>query len=204
MDLVLHYGDEYVFDAAYAYLLPKPGQLASAAANGTIAGESLATASRLARDNIYRQCASLWVIAVVGALIVYFIFCSLSYFFLYDRRLEHHPRFLKNQIRQEIISSLVAAPTIGVLTVPWFLGEVRGKSALYENVADYGWGYFVFSAVLFLVVTDFLIYWIHRIEHHPSIYKYIHKPHHKWIVPTPYAALAFHPLDGYAQSLPYQ
>lgn len=41
-------------------------------------------------------------------------------------------------------------------------------------------------------------------EHHPSIYKFVHKPHHKWIVPTPYAALAFHPVDGYAQSLPYQ
>ncbi|KAL1409766.1 c-5 sterol desaturase [Vanrija albida] len=202
MDLVLQYSDEYVFDAAYAYLLPKPGQLSSAA-NATVAGETLATASLLARDNIYRQCLSLWAIAVAGGLIVYFIFCSLSYFFLYDRRLEHHPRFLKNQVRQEIMSSLLAGPTIGVLTVPWFLGEVRGKSVLYENIDDYGWGYFVFSAVWFLVCTDFLIYWIHRLEHHPSIYKYIHKPHHKWIVPTPYAALAFHPLDGYAQSLPY-
>lgn len=28
--------------------------------------------------------------------------------------------------------------------------------------------------------------------------------HHAWLVPTPFAALAFHPLDGYAQSLPYQ
>lgn len=41
-------------------------------------------------------------------------------------------------------------------------------------------------------------------QHHKLIYKHVHKPHHKWIVPTPYAALAFHPVDGYAQSLPYQ
>jgi len=39
--------------------------------------------------------------------------------------------------------------------------------------------------------------------HHPLIYKYIHKPHHKWLIPTPFASHAFHPLDGYLQSVPY-
>ena len=77
----------------------------------------------------------------------------------------------------------------------------------------------------FLVFTDYLIYWIHRWEHHPICYKWLHKPHHKWLseystyvlralassavlivppaVPTPFASHAFHPLDGYAQSIPY-
>ena len=74
---------------------------------------------------------------------------------------------------------------------------------MYDNVSDYGWGYLIFTVPFFLVFTDTLIYWIHRSEHHPAVYKYIHKPHHKWIVPTPFASHAFHPLDGYAQSLPY-
>lgn len=54
-----------------------------------------------------------------------------------------------------------------------------------------------------MLFTDYCIYWIHRWLHLPIIYKYIHKPHHKWIIPTPFASHAFHPLDGYAQSLPY-
>jgi Fatty acid hydroxylase superfamily len=33
----------------------------------------------------------------------------------------------------------------------------------------------------FLLVTDYCIYWIHRLEHHPAVYKHIHKPHHKWV-----------------------
>jgi lathosterol oxidase len=61
----------------------------------------------------------------------------------------------------------------------------------------------VATVALFLVFTDFGIYWIHRYEHHPSVYKWLHKPHHKWIVPTPFASHAFHPLDGYLQSIPY-
>lgn len=242
MDLVLEYCDEYAFDAAYAYLFPAPSSTSpSPSSNGTLSSFSSAGASRLARDAIPRQLASLFVIALAAAMVLYFIFCSLSYYLVYDRRLEHHPKFLKNQVRQEIISSMIAAPVIDIMTLPWFLGEVRGHSKLYDNVADMGWAYFVFSAVWFLVFTDFLIYWIHRIEvssararaiargrgrvrasmsrqaqpetplqhthshqHHKLIYKYVHKPHHKWIVPTPYAALAFHPVDGYAQSLPYQ
>jgi lathosterol oxidase len=55
----------------------------------------------------------------------------------------------------------------------------------------------------FLLVTDLAVYWIHRLEHHPALYKHVHKPHHKWRIPTPFAALAFHPVDGYLQSLPY-
>jgi lathosterol oxidase len=200
MDLVLEYCDEYAFDAAYAYLFPAP---ASSFSNATLGLKELPAVSLYARDAIPRQIASLFVVALSAALFLYFLFCTLSYYFVYDRRLEHHPKFLPQQKRQEIISSLIAAPVIDVLTLPWFLGEVRGYSKLYDRVGDHGWAYFAFSAVWFLVFTDFMIYWIHRIEHHKLIYKYIHKPHHKWVVPTPYAALAFHPLDGYAQSLPY-
>lgn len=164
---------------------------------------SLKTESVYPRDNIYRQTASLFTLALLGAYALYFLFCSISYFFFFDKRLEHHPRFLKNQKWLEIKSSLIAAPVIDVLTLPWFIGEVRGYSKVYDNVGDYGWTYFFASVGLYLLFTDFWIYWIHRWEHHPRIYKYIHKPHHKWVMPTPWSALAFHPLDGYAQSLPY-
>lgn len=93
---------------------------------------------------------------------------------------------------------------MAIYTVPFFLAEVRGYSKMYDVTADgpgmwYNWLQFP----LFLLFTDFSIYWIHRGLHHPCIYKYLHKPHHKWIMPTPFASHAFHPLDGYIQSLPY-
>lgn len=117
-----------------------------------------------------------------------------------------------------------------MLTVPWFWGEVKGYSLLYEGLPTTaaGWVYFFASIPLFLLFTDFGIYWIHRWLHLPSIYKHLHKvtisfarcelkkgnadgkyfiraikPHHKWVVPTPFASHAFHPLDGYLQSVPY-
>jgi len=68
-----------------------------------------------------------------------------------------------------------------VLTLPLFLGEVRGWTKLYNDVGDYGWAYLVFSVPFFLLFTDYCIYWIHRWLHIPALYKRIHKPHHKWI-----------------------
>lgn len=47
-----------------------------------------------------------------------------------------HPRFLKNQVRQEIEMSLKGFWVLDLLTLPWFLGEVRGFSKMYEGVEN--------------------------------------------------------------------
>jgi lathosterol oxidase len=67
------------------------------------------------------------------------------------------------------------------LTLPWFLAEVRGYSLLYSDISTYGWTWFIVSFFLYMTFNDVAIYWIHRLEHHPRVYKHIHKPHHKWI-----------------------
>ncbi|KAK7214844.1 hypothetical protein V2G26_002847 [Clonostachys chloroleuca] len=215
MDALLEILDPLVLDKAYAYVLPRTTPLASSEySNATYPVSShidpdsffyseAEFASAWGRDHLYRQISSCLIIAGFGAAFLYTLFSAFSYYLIYDRRLEYHPRFLKNQIRQEIISSFIAIPVIDVLTLPFFLGEVRGHSLLYSNIDDYGWPWLIVSTLIYMMFNDLGIYWIHRLEHHPSIYKYIHKPHHKWIIPTPWASFAFHPLDGWAQSLPY-
>lgn len=93
---------------------------------------------------------------------------------------------------------------MAILTVPFFLTEIRGWSKLYDFASEapfpaYNW----LQYPLFVAFTDSGIYWIHRAEHHPLVYRWLHKRHHKWLVPTPFASFAFNPLDGWAQSLPY-
>lgn len=187
MDVALEFLDPLILDKAYAWALPHPGAgFSNSTAEAAYSSLSAASAdsaptSLWPRDNIYRQITSLLVITQVGATSLYLIFSALSYYLIFDRRLEYHPRFLKNQVAQEIKSSLSAVPVINILTLPWFLAEVRGKSLLYQNVGDYGWSWLLISSVLYMAFNDIAIYWIHRLEHHPSVYKYIHKPHHKWI-----------------------
>ena len=181
MDYVLDYADQYVLDNVYA-------------------GSGLA----LARDDLYRQALSLFVIVNLGGYFLYFLFAGLDYFFLFDHGLMKHPKFLKNQVALEIAVSCKAIPVMAVLTTVLFLLEVRGYSQLYDDVSLYGgWPYILFSIFGFLAFTDMGIYWIHRWLHIPWLYQPIHKLHHKWIVPTPFASHAFHPLDGFLQSVPY-
>ncbi|OCH95462.1 hypothetical protein OBBRIDRAFT_580457 [Obba rivulosa] len=165
--------------------------------------DSLPLISAWPRDYLPRQLVSLFVLTLAGIHLLYFIFAYLSYKYIFNHEMMKHPRFLKDQVKLEIQCSLQAFPGMTLMTLPGFLGEVRGYSKLYDNVDEYGWGYFFFSILFFLVFTDYCIYWIHRWLHIPFFYKRLHKPHHKWIVPTPFASHAFHPVDGFAQSVPY-
>ncbi|KZV60722.1 hypothetical protein PENSPDRAFT_593751 [Peniophora sp. CONT] len=181
--------------------LPHPPSLAILGSNATAYAEPLLSA--WPRDYVPRQLISLAAITLIGVHALYFIFSTLSYYFIFNHDMMNHPKFLKNQVRMEIESSLRAFPTMMLLTLPWFQGEVMGYSKLYSDPAEYGYIYLALSLVMFLTFTDYAIYWVHRLEHHPAVYKWLHKPHHKWLIPTPFSAYAFNPVDGYFQSLPY-
>ena len=180
MDVILEYADKYLFDDVYAQ-------------------------TGLDRNDWRRQALSLYLITYIFGNIFYLGTASLSYYLIFDRENAHkHPKFLKNQEWKEIQVATNSVIWMTLYTVPWFLGEVRGYSRLTKTIDESG-GYLgiALSMVGFLFFTDMGIYWIHRWLHHPILYSRIHKPHHRWIVPTPYASHAFAPLDGYFQSLPY-
>ncbi|KAF9223437.1 hypothetical protein BS17DRAFT_781852 [Gyrodon lividus] len=206
MDLVLHIADEYFLDKVWARLVPLNDHFdtsSASLASANFSTISFTPQSAWPRDHIPRQLLSLSVITLIGIHFLYFIFAGLSYQFIFNHDMMQHPRFLKNQIKLEIQASLQAFPAMTLLTLPWFQAEVMGYSRLYDNVDEYGWLYLGFSIPFFLFFTDYAIYWVHRLLHHPALYKTFHKPHHKWIIPTPFASHAFHPVDGYLQSVPY-
>ncbi|XHG04112.1 Delta(7)-sterol 5(6)-desaturase erg3B [Aspergillus wentii] len=129
---------------------------------------------------------------------------TIIYFTLFDRKTLHHPRHHPNQIRLEIQHALSSMPVMALLTVPFFLAEIHGYSKLYDFTTEAPFAAYTYLQYpLFLLFTDAGIYWIHRGLHHRSVYGWLHKPHHRWIVPSPFASYAFHPIDGWSQSLPY-
>ena len=155
-------------------------------------------------QSLLRQFLSLFTITTVGGWLLYMSFATLSYVFVFDHRLRKHPLFLPNQVRREIVHASKSIPWMALMTTPIFVLEVRGYSRLYEGVSGVrGWMFNAASMLLFLMFTDALIYWIHRWLHHRLVYKHIHKGHHTWKVPTPFASHAFHPIDGFLQGLPY-
>jgi len=180
MDLILEPLDKYVFSP---YVYP---------------------ANLLETDPV-RQFISFWLITTFGGGLMVLIPDAINYFFFFDHSLMKHKRFLPNQVRKEIMYTLWSIPYMAIPTAMMFVLENQGYSKLYENVSDHAWGwwYIVMTLPCFLFFTDMCIYWIHRWLHHPLIYGPIHKDHHQWVICTPFASHAFHPIDGFLQSFPY-
>lgn len=71
-----------------------------------------------------------------------------------------------------------------------------GYTNLYFEVSDYSNWWFFSSFIIAVVMHDTYFYWTHRWMHHPKIYEHVHKVHHKFTNPSPWAAYAFHPFEA--------
>lgn len=109
---------------------------------------SIPDVSAWPRDYIPRQLLSLSVITLLGIHALYFLFAGLSYYLIFNHEMMRHPRFLKNQVKLEIQSSLRAFPVMMFMTVPIFQAEVMGYTRLYDGVDTYGYFYLVASVPL--------------------------------------------------------
>jgi sterol desaturase/sphingolipid hydroxylase (fatty acid hydroxylase superfamily) len=79
--------------------------------------------------------------------------------------------------------------------------SIRPHTSFYTNISEYGWFYAVLAFPLMLLMHDTYFYWMHRLMHHPRLFKWFHLVHHRSGNPSPWAAYAFHPLEAVVESL---
>jgi lathosterol oxidase len=155
-----------------------------------------------------RQFFVLWGFTYVTSMMMYLAFATLTFFlFFLDSRGKRgsnsaYWKWDTVQILNEMWVSTWSLFLMAGLTTLCEIYMMAGGGKIYHNVSDYGLAYLIISPILFLIFTDTLIYWIHRILHYGVMYK-LHKLHHKYKETTPFSAFSFHPLDGFAQSFPY-
>ena len=135
MDLVLRICDDYFLDKIWASLIPLS----------------------VPREYVPRQLISLCVITLIGIHVLYFLFAWISYKFIFNHEMMKHPRFLKDQVKLEIQSSLRSFPGMMLLTLPWFQAEVMGYSKMYDGLDTYGYFYLVASVPLYVYLWHFYI-----------------------------------------------
>ena len=149
----------------------------------------------------------LFIIQVLGGLALYYGLSWLSYQYFFVWRKDHYfpgeptpPAEEDAHARRLGFWNVVGNAALGTPFQYWIF---HGRGKVYYNVADRGWAYYFLSAAVFLLVTEFLVYWAHRWLHHPILYKHLHLYHHKYRKPTPWVSMAFHPIDSWMQALPY-
>lgn len=83
-----------------------------------------------------------------------------------------------------------------------------GYTKVYFTVEEIGgWLPHLGVMAFYFLCVEINIYWMHRTLHtNKFLYKHIHLKHHEYNKPetlTPWASIAFHPLDGILQASPY-
>lgn len=150
--------------------------------------------------------ASLWFywLLYFGALSLrYVLFAGLAYgifygwkrrAWLYKKIQQKYPE--QKRVLYELRYSFSSLAIFATMAIGIRLAEQAGYTKIYTDFSAYGWGYFLFSTVLFILVHDAYFYFTHRAMHHPKVFKHVHKVHHMSNNPTPWAAFSFHPLEA--------
>lgn len=149
---------------------------------------------------------SYWIILAV-VFLRYFIVAAIAFGIFYWAKKESwrfkkiQPKFpgVKDYFR-EIIYSIITAFIFAGIGYIVFLTSLTKYTQTYFNIEEMGVGYLVFSVVLIIVLHDTYFYWTHRIMHIPSVYRWLHKVHHLSVNPSPWAAMAFHPLEAIVEA----
>lgn len=148
----------------------------------------------------------IFVFLSVGGILTYLGLATLTYRYFFVR---HRDRYLPEyepdelDLRKAVFWGVVSVIGNAVLTAPIHYLVAAGHTRVYFDFAEHGWVWFVASIFVYLFVTETLIYWTHRALHHRTLYKWIHLKHHEFRKPTPYAGVAFNPLDSFLQALPH-
>ncbi|MBS1605522.1 MAG: sterol desaturase family protein [Bacteroidetes bacterium] len=101
------------------------------------------------------------------------------------------------EIRHSGLSSLVlSAEACLVLFTP-----LRQHTLLYRHLSDYPLWWLPVSVAFGLLIHDAYFYWMHRLLHHPLLFKHTHLVHHLSVNPSPWASYSFHFLEAAAEGL---
>ncbi len=118
MDLVLNLSEDYFMRPIYATLPPQLHQY--------VAKE----------DYLLRQGLSLWTLATLGGLALYFGLSYAVYELYFDKKLLQHPKFVKGQISKEIQMSLLQIPLGALFMIPFWLFEINGYAKIYYDIGE--------------------------------------------------------------------
>lgn len=83
----------------------------------------------------------------------------------------------------------------------------KGWTLVYSRVSDYGLAWHVVNFWVYMICVEYFVYWSHRLLHDIKWgYRWLHHIHHKYNKEhtlSPFAGLAFNPVDGILQAVPY-
>jgi lathosterol oxidase len=137
-----------------------------------------------------------FVVAGIPFLLCYVLLSQ----WLYPSKIQSRQASKRDFIR-EILHSMQTTIVFAIIACILFYTPLRNYTQLYTNLADYSTWWLYASVVLSLVIHDTYFYWMHRLLHHPKIFKYAHVLHHKSTNPSPWTSYSFHFIEAWTEGL---
>eukprot|EP00123_Amoebidium_parasiticum_P011825 comp20923_c0_seq1/m.27921 comp20923_c0_seq1/g.27921 ORF comp20923_c0_seq1/g.27921 comp20923_c0_seq1/m.27921 type:complete len:306 (-) comp20923_c0_seq1:753-1670(-) len=95
-------------------------------------------------------------------------------------------------VKAALTDQFLVHPILGYLCRPVF--TLRSDGYFFGPLPTFPEA--VVQFLLCVSMQDLFFYWTHRLLHHPSIYKHIHKQHHTFYTPTSIGSEYAHPIEG--------
>ena len=132
-----------------------------------------------------------FLFAALAFVIFYIVFKQQLFYKKIQKRFPKVPDYLR-----EAGFSLTTMLIFSFLIMLLNSSPIAEHTTRYKNISDYGWGYYFLAFPIMFVLHDFYFYWVHRLMHHKTLFKYVHLVHHRSTNPSPWAAYAFHPIES--------
>jgi sterol desaturase/sphingolipid hydroxylase (fatty acid hydroxylase superfamily) len=104
------------------------------------------------------------------------------------------------QMGRELLYSLRSLAVYGLVGGFMVFAVTSGWTPMYFRISRYGWGWFIASIFVVILLHDAYFYWTHRLMHHPRLFRLFHRTHHLSTNPSPWAAYSFSTWEAFVQA----
>lgn len=115
-------------------------------------------------------------------------------------------RFSRNKIQQrrakpgdfarEVLHSVLSSAIMSAEAAILLFTPFRHHTLVYASLRQYPIWWIPVSLGIALVIHDTYFYWMHRVMHHPALFRYVHLVHHRSVNPSPWASYSFHIIEA--------
>ena len=157
-------------------------------------------------SGIIEKFQSLFPIVYFNIGIRYLIAAGIAFLFFY---VLYRNKFLTKRIqsafpkiadyRRDFFYSMLTIFFFSIIAILTFF-ILRPYTLLYDALSDRSLGYWLLTVIPMFFIHDFYFYWAHRLMHHPTLFRSVHKVHHLSTNPSPWTAYAFHPFEAFIEA----
>jgi Delta7-sterol 5-desaturase len=96
------------------------------------------------------------------------------------------------QIRRELRNAIFTMASGAFLSCVVIFMVSQGAAKVYTDISRHSLWWALIGFPVMILIDDLWFYWMHRLLHHPRIYRYIHAEHHRSINVNPLTSFSFH------------